>query len=171
MCLFPIFGPVSGAHFNPAVSLVFALRGELSLSLLAAYIAVQATGGICGTILAQAMFELPLLDPSQNARGGVGQWLGEAVATFGLLATILGGLAYRANAVPALVGLYITAGYWFTSSTSFANPAVTLARGFTDSFSGIRPLDMPGFWLAQIAGAILAMLVARVIFAPASAQD
>ncbi len=169
--LISIFGPVSGAHFNPAVSLVFALRGELSLSLLAAYIAVQATGGICGTILAQAMFELPLLDQSQNARGGVGQWLGEAVATFGLLATILGGLAYRANAVPALVGLYITAGYWFTSSTSFANPAVTLARGFTDSFSGIRPLDMPGFWLAQIAGAILAMLVARVIFAPASAQD
>ncbi|NBR78476.1 MAG: aquaporin family protein, partial [Alphaproteobacteria bacterium] len=98
--LITIFGPVSGAHFNPAVSLVFALRGELSLSLLAAYIAVQATGGICGTILAQAMFELPLLDPSQNARGGVGQWLGEAVATFGLLATILGGLAYRANAVP-----------------------------------------------------------------------
>lgn len=169
--LISIFGPVSGAHFNPAVSLVFALRGELSLSLLAAYIAVQATGGICGTILAQAMFELPLLDPSQNVRGGVGQWLGEAVATFGLLATILGGLAYRANAVPALVGLYITAGYWFTSSTSFANPAVTLARGFTDSFSGIRPLDMPGFWLAQIAGATLAMLVARVIFAPASAQD
>ena len=169
--LISIFGPVSGAHFNPAVSLVFALRGELSLSLLAAYIAVQATGGICGTILAQAMFELPLLDPSQNARGGVGQWLGEAVATFGLLATILGGLAYRANAVPALVGLYITAGYWFTSSTSFANPAVTLARGFTDSFSGIRPLDMPGFWLAQIAGAILAMLAARVIFTPASAQD
>lgn len=169
--LITIFGPVSGAHFNPAVSLVFALRGELSLSLLAAYIVVQATGGICGTILAQAMFELPLLDPSQNARGGVGQWLGEAVATFGLLATILGGLAYRANAVPALVGLYITAGYWFTSSTSFANPAVTLARGFTDSFSGIRPLDMPGFWLAQIAGAILAMLAARVIFTPASAQD
>lgn len=169
--LISIFGPVSGAHFNPAVSLVFALRGELSLSLLAAYIAVQATGGICGTILAQAMFELPLLDPSQNVRGGVGQWLGEGVATFGLLVTILGGLAYRANAVPALVGLYITAGYWFTSSTSFANPAVTLARGFTDSFSGIRPLDMPGFWLAQIAGAILAMLVARVIFAPASAQD
>ena len=88
-----------------------------------------------------------------------------------MLATILGGLAYRANAVPALVGLYITAGYWFTSSTSFANPAVTLARGFTDSFSGIRPLDMPGFWLAQIAGAILAMLAARVIFTPASAQD
>jgi glycerol uptake facilitator-like aquaporin len=169
--LITIFGPVSGAHFNPAVSLVFALRGELSLSLLAAYIAVQATGGICGTMLAQAMFELPLLDPSQNARGGVGQWLGEAVATFGLLVTILGGLAYRANAVPALVGLYITAGYWFTSSTSFANPAVTLARGFTDSFSGIRPLDMPGFWLAQIAGAILAMLAARVIFTPASAQD
>ena len=169
--LISIFGPVSGAHFNPAVSLVFALRGELPLSLLAAYIAVQATGGICGTMLAQAMFELPLLDPSQNVRGGVGQWLGEGVATFGLLVTILGGLAYRANAVPALVGLYITAGYWFTSSTSFANPAVTLARGFTDSFSGIRPLDMPGFWLAQIAGAILAMLVARVIFAPASAQD
>jgi len=169
--LITILGPVSGAHFNPAVSLVFKLRGELTLSVMAAYIGAQAAGGIVGTMLAHAMFDMPLLDPSQNIRTGFGQWLGEAVATFGLLATILGGLAYRAEAVPTLVGLYITAGYWFTSSTSFANPAVTLARGLTDSFSGIRPLDMPGFWLAQLAGAVLAYAVARLIFTPVPPQN
>ena len=124
-----------------------------------------------GALIAHAMFELPLLQVSATARTGAAQWFSEWVATFGLVATILGTLRFRPEAVAYAVGLYITAGYWFTSSTSFANPAVTLARGFTDSFSGIRPLDMPGFWLAQIAGAILAMLVARVIFAPASAQD
>ena len=147
--LITIFGPVSGAHFNPAVSMVFRLRGELSNNDFLAYVGAQLIGGLLGTALAHAMFELALLTPSVNIRTGHGQFLAETVATFGLVMTILGGLKYRAEAVPMLVGLYITAGYWFTASTSFANPAVTLARGFTDSFSGIRPADMPLFWLAQ----------------------
>ena len=159
--LITIFGPVSGAHFNPAVSLVFRLKGELDNRGLLLFVAAQAAGGVLGTMLAHAMFELPLLAASANVRSGHGQFIAEAVATFGLLATILGGLKFRAEAVPALVGLYITAGYWFTASTSFANPAVTLARGFTDSFSGIRPLDMPAFWAAQILGALLALVVMR----------
>lgn len=159
--LITIFGPVSGAHFNPAVSLVFRLRGELDNKALIAFVAAQCAGGMAGTMLAHAMFELPLLTASINTRSGHGQWLAEGVATFGLVLTILGGIKYRADAVPMLVGLYITAGYWFTASTSFANPAVTLARGFTDSFSGIRPWDMPGFWAAQITGAVLAYLLMR----------
>ncbi len=154
-------GPVSGAHFNPAVSLVFFLRKELSFAMLIGFVVVQAAGGLAGTMLAHAMFDMPLLEAGQNIRTGSGNWIGEAVATFGLVMTILAGLKYRAEAVPMLVGLYITAGYWFTSSTSFANPAVTLARGFTDSFSGIRPVDMPGFWGAQILGALAALLVMR----------
>ncbi|MGC6512342.1 MAG: aquaporin [Parvibaculales bacterium] len=158
--LITIFGPVSGAHFNPAVSLVFAMRGELAVGLTLAYVIAQCAGGMAGTALAHAMFELPLLMPSLNARTGAGQWLAEGVACFGLLLTILGGIRHRPDAVASLVALYITAGYWFTASTSFANPAVTLARGFTDSFSGIRPLDMPGFWVAQSAGAVLAFFVA-----------
>lgn len=159
--LITIFGPISGAHFNPAVSLVFRLRGDIDTPSLLAFIAAQAAGGVAGTMLAHAMFELPLLTASVNMRTGHGQFLAEAVATFGLLLTILGGIRYRAEAVPMLVGLYITAGYWFTASTSFANPAVTLARGFTDSFSGIRPIDMPAFWLAQFLGAILAFALMR----------
>ena len=154
-------GPVSGAHFNPAVSLVFFLRKELSFAMLIGFVVVQAAGGLAGTMLAHAMFDMPLLEAGQNIRTGSGKWIGEAVATFGLVMTILAGLKYRAEAVPMLVGLYITAGYWFTSSTSFANPAVTLARGFTDSFSGIRPVDMPGFWGAQTLGALAALLVMR----------
>lgn len=170
--LITIFGPVSGAHFNPAVSLVFRLRGELDNRALLAYIAAQCAGGLAGTMLAHAMFELPLLTASINARSGYGQWLAEGVATFGLVSTILGGLKYRADAVAMLVGLYITAGYWFTASTSFANPAVTLARGFTDSFSGIRPDDMPSFWAAQIIGAVLAYLLMRhVLTHEADAAD
>ena len=170
--LITIFGPVSGAHFNPAVSLVFRLRGELDNRALLAYIAAQCAGGLAGTMLAHAMFELPLLTASINARSGYGQWLAEGVATFGLVSTILGGLKYRADAVATLVGLYITAGYWFTASTSFANPAVTLARGFTDSFSGIRPDDMPSFWAAQIIGAVLAYLLMRhVLTHEADAAD
>ena len=170
--LITIFGPVSGAHFNPAVSLVFRLRGELDNRALLAYIAAQCAGGLAGTMLAHAMFELPLLTASINARSGYGQWLAEGVATFGLVLTILGGLKYRADAVAMLVGLYITAGYWFTASTSFANPAVTLARGFTDSFSGIRPDDMPSFWAAQIIGAVLAYLLMRhVLTHEADAAD
>ncbi|CAI8195075.1 MAG: Aquaporin Z [Alphaproteobacteria bacterium] len=161
--LITIFGPVSGAHFNPAVSLVFRLRGELGNSDFLAYIGAQLIGGLLGTALAHAMFELALFTPSVNIRTGHGQFLAETVASFGLVMTILGGLKYRAEAVPMLVGLYITAGYWFTASTSFANPAVTLARGFTDSFSGIRPTDMPLFWLAQFIGAVLALIAMRAV--------
>ena len=161
--LITIFGPISGAHFNPAVSLVFRLRGELGNNDFLAYIGAQLIGGLLGTVLAHAMFELALLTPSVNIRTGHGQFLAETVASFGLVMTILGGLKYRAEAVPMLVGLYITAGYWFTASTSFANPAVTLARGFTDSFSGIRPTDMPLFWLAQFIGAVLALIAMRAI--------
>ena len=163
--LITVFGPVSGAHFNPAVSLVFRLKGELGNGDFLAYVGAQLLGGLLGTVLAHAMFELALFTPSVNIRTGQGQFLAEAVATFGLVMTILGGLKYRAEAVPMLVGLYITAGYWFTASTSFANPAVTLARGFTDSFSGIRPMDMPLFWLAQFVGAVLALVAMRAVLA------
>lgn len=162
--LITIFGPVSGAHFNPAVSLVFAVRGELTVGLTLVYVAAQCAGAMGGTLLAHAMFELPLFTPSLNVRTGGGQWLAEGVACFGLLLTILGGVRYRPHAVPALVALYITAGYWFTASTSFANPAVTLGRGFTDSFSGIRPLDMPGFWVAQCVGALVALYIAKMLW-------
>lgn len=161
--LITIFGPISGAHFNPVVSLVFRLRGELGNNVFWAYVGAQLMGGLLGTALAHAMFELALFTPSVNIRAGHGQFLAETVATFGLVMTILGGLKYRAEAVPMLVGLYITAGYWFTASTSFANPAVTLARGFTDSFSGIRPTDMPLFWLAQFIGAVLALIAMRAV--------
>jgi len=164
--LITILGPVSGAHFNPAVSLIFRLKGELDNRGLLAYVVAQMLGGVAGTALAHVMFELALLTPSVNIRSGHGQFIAEMVATFGLVLTILGGIRYRRDAVPMLVGLYITAGYWFTASTSFANPAVTLARSLTDSFSGIRPADMPLFWAAQIFGAILALYVARVVFDP-----
>lgn len=163
--LITVFGPLSGAHFNPAVSLVFRLKGELDNGAFVAYVVAQMLGGLAGTALAHAMFELAPLTPSVNIRTGHGQFIAETVATFGLVMTILGGLKYRAEAVPVLVGLYITAGYWFTASTSFANPAVTLARGFTDSFSGIRPEDMPLFWLAQIIGAVLALGAMRTLLA------
>lgn len=163
--LITVLGPISGAHFNPAVSLVFRLRGELDNAHFIAFVAAQTVGGLAGTALAHAMFELTLFTPSVNIRTGHGQFIAEAVATFGLVMTILGGIKYRAEAVPMLVGLYITAGYWFTASTSFANPAVTLARGFTDSFSGIRPVDMPLFWAAQIVGAVLALYIMRKLLA------
>lgn len=161
--LITLFGPLSGAHFNPAVSLVFLLKGQLDNTAFAAYVVAQMLGGVMGTVLAHAMFEMALLTPSINIRTGHGQFIAETVATFGLVMTILGGLKYRAEAVPVLVGLYITAGYWFTASTSFANPAVTLARGFTDSFSGIRPVDMPLFWAAQFIGAVLALVAMRAL--------
>lgn len=161
--LITVFGPLSGAHFNPAVSLVFRLKGDLSNRDLLAYVSAQCIGGLVGTALAHAMFEMPLFSSSVNIRTGHGQFIAETVATFGLVVTILGGLKYRSEAVPMLVGLYITAGYWFTASTSFANPAVTLARGFTDSFSGIRPVDMPLFWAAQIVGAVFALAMMRVL--------
>ncbi|MBR1193395.1 MIP/aquaporin family protein [Bradyrhizobium sp. AUGA SZCCT0160] len=157
--LITILGPISGAHFNPAVSLVFALRRELTAREALLYVAAQIAGGIAGTIMAHAMFGLPLLDASLKVRTGGAQWLAEAVAAFGLLATILAGIRFNRAAIPWLVGLYITAAYWFTSSTSFANPAVAIARSFTNTFSGIRPTDLPGFIAAELCGAILAMML------------
>ena len=156
--LITIFGPISGAHFNPAVTLVFALKRELTPREAASYVAAQIAGGMVGTMMAHAMFALPLLDASLKMRTGAAQWLAEAVAAFGLVATILAGLRFERASVPWLVGLYITAAYWFTSSTSFANPAVAIARSLTNSFSGIRPADLPGFIAAELCGAVVAML-------------
>ena len=155
LVLITLFAPLSGAQFNPVVTLVFALRREIAPGLALAYLFAQLTGGILGTLLAHAMFELPLVQVSTTLRSGTGQWLAEAVASFGLILTILGALHARAAVAP-LVAAWITAAYWFTASTSFANPAVALARSLTDTFSGIRPMDLPGFWLAQVAGALLA---------------
>lgn len=157
--LITILGPISGAHFNPAVSLVFALRRELTPGGALCYAAVQIAGGIAGTIMAHAMFALPLLDASLKVRTGGAQWLAEGVAAFGLVATILAGIRFNRAAIPWLVGLYITAAYWFTSSTSFANPAVAIARSVTNTFSGIRPADLPGFIAAEFCGALVAMIV------------
>jgi glycerol uptake facilitator-like aquaporin len=155
--LITIFGPISGAHFNPAVSLVFALKRELTLRDALLYIAAQIAGGIAGTMLAHAMFALPLVDASLRVRSGGAQWLAEGVAAFGLVATILAGLRFNRSAIPVLVGLYITAAYWFTASTSFANPAVAIARSLTTTFSGIRPIDLPGFIAAEFCGAVAAL--------------
>jgi glycerol uptake facilitator-like aquaporin len=154
------FAPLSGAHFNPAVSAVSALRGELPLRDLAPYIAVQCLGGIAGTIVAHLMFELAPLAVGDHRRSGAGQWLGEAVATFALVLVILVGARNAPRAVPWLIGLVITAAYWFTSSTSFANPAVTFARGLTTTFAGIALRDVPLFVVAQLIGAAVAAAVA-----------
>ena len=154
-----ILGPVSGAHFNPAVTLVFAARREIPWGEVAPYIVVQCLGGIAGTALAHLMFDLAPFAIGTTVRSGPAQWLAEAVATFTLILTILGGLRYAPQAIPWLVGLTITAAYWFTSSTSFANPAVTLARGLSDTFAGIRPGDVPAFVAAQLAGAVSALVV------------
>jgi glycerol uptake facilitator-like aquaporin len=148
--LIAIFGPLSGAHFNPAVSLFFLLRREMTPGMALCYAAVQSAGAIAGVWLAHAMFALPLLEVSNHVRGGPAQMLAEFVATFGLLATIAGGLRFVPSSVPMLVGLYITGAYWFTASTSFANPAVTVARALTASFAGIAPASVPGFLAAQI---------------------
>lgn len=156
--LITILGPVSGAHFNPAVSLVMALKGELSASEASRYIAAQILGGIAGTVIAHAMFGLPLFDFSMKVRTGGAQWFAEVVAAFGLVATILAGIRFNRPAVPWLVGLYITAAYWFTASTSFANPAVAIARSLTNTFSGIRPIDLPGFIVAELIGAVIALM-------------
>ena len=162
--LITMLGPVSGAHFNPAVTFAFLLRREIAPGAALAYVAAQIVGGLAGMAAAHLMFELPVLQVSEKVRSGGAQWFAEAVATFGLAITIFGALRWRADAVAWMVGLYITAAYWFTASTSFANPAVTLARSFTDTFSGIRPLDMPAFVLAQLAGAALAVGLARWLF-------
>ncbi len=162
--LITTLGPVSGAHLNPAVSLVAALRAELSWRDAAAYLAAQLVGGLIGVGVAHGMFDLPLLQTGGKVRTGLGQWLGEGVATFSLVLAILGTVRHRPAWVPATVAMVITAGYWFTSSTSFANPAITLARSLTDSFAGIRPVDTPGFILAQLAGALAAAGAARLLF-------
>ena len=159
--LIATLGPVSGAHFNPAVTLAFALRREAPPGEAALYIAVQVLGGIAGALLAHAMFEQPILQTSLRVRTGPAQWLSEGVATFGLLLTIFAGLRADPRSVPWLVGLYITAAYWFTASTSFANPAVAIARSFSDTFAGIRPADLPAFIAAQVLGALLATALAR----------
>lgn len=154
--LITVFGPISGAHFNPAVTLGFALRREIGWRDGGLYVLAQVAGGIIGVLAAHVMFEYPLIDPSTTARTGIGQWAGEFVATFGLLGTIFACLKARANAVPMAVGLYITAAYWFTSSTSFANPAVTIARGFSNTFAGIAPTDVASFVGVQLVAAVLA---------------
>ena len=159
--LITMLGPISGAHMNPAVSLVAAVRRELGWGDAAAYVAAQLAFGILGAWAAHVMFDLPVLQLSDKARSGPGQWTGELIATFGLILTILGTVRHRRAWVPASVALYISAAYWFTSSTSFANPAITVARSLTDTFSGIAPADAPMFILAQLAGAGLAALVAR----------
>ncbi len=158
--LITILAPISGAHFNPAVSLVFALKRDLGAHEAALYTAAQIAGGVVGTITAHLMFALPLIEASIQARTGAPQWFAEWVATFGLVLTILMGLRFARASVPWLVGLYITAAYWFTASTSFANPAVAIARSLTNTFSGIRPLDLAGFITAQLVGAICGMAVA-----------
>jgi glycerol uptake facilitator-like aquaporin len=155
-----IFGPVSGAHFNPVVSMVFALRKEVPWRDATAYIAMQIAGALAGVWIAHLMFELSVWQLSSTLRTGAGQWLAEAVATFGLLLTILGCLRGAVTAIPYAVGLYITAAYWFTASTSFANPAVTVARAFSDTFAGIAPAHVLGFIAAQMLGALGASLFA-----------
>ena len=154
-----IFGPISGAHFNPAVTLAFALRREIGWGQGGIYVGVQVVAAIAGAAIAHLMFDQSLIQRSSNVRTGMGQWAGEIVATFGLVATILGCIKAAPQAVPYAVGLFITAGYWFTSSTSFANPAVTIARTFTDTFSGIHPDNAAFFIAAQLAGAVAATLI------------
>jgi glycerol uptake facilitator-like aquaporin len=153
-----VFGPISGGHFNPAVTLAFAIRKEITARDSVLYVLAQVFGGICGVLVAHVMFDNPLIDPSTTTRSGVGQWVGEFVATFGLVGTVLGCLKSRPGAVPYAVGLYITAAYWFTSSTSFANPAVTIARGFSNTFAGISPADVAAFVAVQLVAATLATI-------------
>jgi len=160
-----IFGPVSGAHFNPAVSLAFAMRGELQWRMACAYLVVQVCGAVIGVWIAHLMFELPLWQFATTIRTGPGQWLAEAIATFGLLLTIFGCVKGAPAAVAYAVGLYITAAYWFTASTSFANPAVTLARALSDTFAGIAPAGVLAFIVAQLVGATAATMLARWLWA------
>jgi glycerol uptake facilitator-like aquaporin len=164
--LIMVFGPISGAHFNPAVTLTFAVRRELSWRLAGAYVAVQVVGAVLGVFAAHAMFAEPILQVSGKLRDGPAQVFSEFVATFGLILTILASLRFRPAFTPMAVGLYITAAYWFTASTSFANPAVTLARCFSNTFAGIAPGSAPGFWLGQIAGTIAALAVAAYLLGP-----
>ncbi len=159
--LITMLGPISGAHFNPAVTLVFRLKGELGSGKALAFIAAQLAGGVLGVWAAHVMFGLPVLQFSEKVRTGNGQWTGELIATFGLVLTILATLKARPDKVPMSVALYITAAYWFTSSTSFANPAITVARSLSNTFAGIAPAHAPGFIAAQLAGAVLALAIAK----------
>jgi glycerol uptake facilitator-like aquaporin len=164
-----IFGPLSGAHFNPGVSLAFALRGELPWPTTGIYIAMQIIGGVVGVWAAHLMFELPVLQLSVTVRTGSAQWFAEFVASLGLGLTIFGSVAHAPSAVPFAVGLYITSAYWFTASTSFANPAVTIARSLSDTFAGIAPADVPAFIAAQLAGMLAAVAVGALLWP--KAQD
>jgi glycerol uptake facilitator-like aquaporin len=165
VALIAMLGPISGAHFNPAVSLIFTAAGDLSATTFVLYVVAQVCGGIAGTVTAHLMFELPIIQISEHVRQGPGQFLSEMVATFGLIATILGCRRFRAEIIPVAVALYVVAGYWFTASTCFANPAVTIARSLTNTFSGIRLVDAPWFILAEIVGALLAAGLFRWLFA------
>ncbi len=169
--LITVLGPVSGAHFNPAVTFAMRLKGSITSADGAAYVAAQIAGGLLGTLAAHLMFELPLFEASAHVRTGPGEWFAEAVAAFGLVAVILGGLRFRAEAIPWLVGLYITAAYWFTASTSFANPAVAIARAFTDTFSGIRPQDVPAFIIAELLGGLLAVAAFNWLLQPPAPRN
>lgn len=169
--LITLLGPISGAHFNPAVSLVFVISGDLRRGELAAYIAAQIAGGILGVIAAHVMFGLPLIETSEMIRTGGAQWFSEAIAAFGLVFTILAGIRFAKSSIPWLVGLYIASAYWFTASTSFANPAVAIARSLTNTFSGIRPIDLPGFIMAEIAGALIALALCRWLLGAAMASE
>ena len=162
--LITMLGPVSGAHFNPVVTLIMRLRGEVTTRQGLGYLVAQLAGGILGVWAAHVMFGLPVLEFSSKVRTGAGQWLGEAIATFGLILTILGTVKHRHVWVPPGVAFYIVAAYWFTSSTSFANPAITIARSLTDSFAGIAPVDVPGFIAAQLVGALAAHFTALGLF-------
>ncbi|AJC79824.1 MIP family aquaporin-like protein [Rhizobium etli bv. phaseoli str. IE4803] len=169
--LITVLGPISGAHFNPAVSLIFTISGSLPKRDLGGYVLAQFAGGVAGTICAHLMFNLPLLELSSKVRTGGAQWFSEGIATFGLVAVILAGIRFEQKAVPWLVGLYITAAYWFTASTSFANPAVAFARSLTDTFSGIRPVDLPGFWLTEVSGAVAAFFLFTWLLQPAASSS
>jgi glycerol uptake facilitator-like aquaporin len=162
--LIATLGPISGAHFNPLVTIIERAEGKICTKLMLGYLACQFVGAIAGVLAAHAMFELPMWLPSQHVRTGISQWWSEVVATFGLITVILYCAKHKSNSIPAVVGMYITAAYWSTASTSFANPAVTVARSLTDTFAGIRPIDAPGFIGAQFVGATLAYLLYRWVF-------
>ena len=168
--LITTFGPISGAHFNPLVTIIERAEGKLCTKLALAYVACQFIGAIAGGLAAHAMFELPIWFPSQHVRTGPAQWWSEVVATFGLVTVIFYGAKNKSNSIAAAVGMYITAAYWFTASTSFANPAVTIARSLTDTFAGIHPIDSPGFIVAQCVGAALAYLLYRWMFKDVHSQ-
>ena len=168
--LITILGPISGAHFNPAVTLVFLARREIGLRTSLSYVCAQIIGGITGTIIAHHMFDFPIIELSTKVRTGGPQWFAEFVATFGLVATILGGIKFQQSGVAWLVGLYITAAYWFTASTSFANPAVAIARSLTNTFSGINPANLSGFIIAEVIGAITAWICISWLIEPKTLQ-